>query len=232
MSWYVLSGNKTPEALTLSKLYLSISKTLYDARALFRIGKSMFEVKRIMIILKCINDTDKFTLITNVLSRACYFFHWLFDNVFILLKILNRDIRPDSPPSIRNPKIEAISRLCRQISRVFWLLGIICFMIYCLKTVRKTYTDESDLKVAALDKMTVAEVRKNLEVISQLRHDYWFNLFRAISDLMICLNENEIPINVLGKRLNNGVEGFFGMASSSVHIYSSLIFVLSNKGNM
>jgi hypothetical protein len=29
------------------------------------------------------------------------------------------------------------------------------FLIYCIKTLRKTYTDESDLKVAALDKMTV-----------------------------------------------------------------------------
>ena len=31
-------------------------------------------------------------------------------------------------------------------------------MVYCIKTLRKTYTDESDLKVAALDKMTVREL--------------------------------------------------------------------------
>ena len=72
-------------------------------------------------------------------------------------------------------------------------------MLYCVKTLRKTYTDESDLKVAALDKMTVDELRQNLSIISKLRFDYWLNLLRAIGDLMICLNENEIPINIVGK---------------------------------
>ena len=98
-------------------------------------------------------------------------------------------------------------------------------MLYCVKTLRKTYTDESDLKVAALDKMTVDELRQNLEIISKLRFDYWLNLFRAIGDLMICLNENEIPINIVGKRLNNGVEGFVGMASSAIHLYTNLRYL-------
>lgn len=94
MSWQVLSrGNKqAPEALAASKQYLEIYKQLYDARSLYRLLKSMFEIKRITIILQCINETDKFTLITNVLSRACYFFFWTFDNVYILSKILNRTI--------------------------------------------------------------------------------------------------------------------------------------------
>jgi hypothetical protein len=43
----------------------------------------------------------------------------------------------------------------KRISRIFWLLGLTMFLIYCIKTLRKTYTDESDLKVAALNKMTV-----------------------------------------------------------------------------
>ena len=98
-------------------------------------------------------------------------------------------------------------------------------MIYCIKTLRKTYTDESDLKVAALDKMTVLDLKKNLDIITKLRHDYWLNLIRAISDLMICLNENEIPMNVLGKRLNNGVEGLFGMTSSLIYLYINIIFL-------
>jgi hypothetical protein len=102
-------------------------------------------------------------------------------------------------------------------------------MVYCLKTVRKTYTDESDLKVATLDKMTVSELRENLRIISKVRHDYWLNLARTISELMICLNENEIPVNLLGKRLNNGVEGFFGMLSSSIMIYSNLRHVFSDN---
>lgn len=91
MSWQVLSGAKhTPELIQQSKLYMQIYRELYDARSVYRLFKSIFEIKRISIILQCINDTDRFTLITNVLSRACYFFYWLFDNIYILTKILNR----------------------------------------------------------------------------------------------------------------------------------------------
>jgi len=136
--------------------------------------------------------------------------HWLFDNFYILSKILNTE---------KNPRIGYWSIISRQISRVWWLAGILTFMVYCLKTLRKTYTDESDLKVAALDKMTVMELKQNLIIINKLRHDYWLNLIRAISDLLICLNENEIPLNLLGKRLNKGVDGFFGMMSSAIYLY-------------
>lgn len=185
----------------------------------------MFELKRISIILECMNDTDKFTLITNVLSRACYFFYWMFDNAHILTKVLNRVIDSKGNTHVRFKRLEMWSRICRQVSRIWWLFGLISFMVYCLKTLRKTYTDESDLKVATLDKMTVSELRENLKIISKIRHDYWLNLARTISELMICLNENEIPVNLLGKRLNNGVEGFFGMLSSSIMIYSNLVHV-------
>jgi hypothetical protein len=166
--------------------------------------------------MKCIKQTDQFTLITNVLSRACYFMHWLFDNIYILTKILN---------TTRNPRVDYWSILCRQISRVWWLAGLLTFLGYCLKTLRKTYTDESDLKVAALDKMTVIELKQNLQIINKLRHDYWLYLIRAICDLLICLNENEIPLNLLGKRLNKGVDGFFGMLSSAIYLYLNSIYV-------
>jgi hypothetical protein len=51
----------------------------------------------------------------------------------------------------------------RRLSRKCWLIGIILILIYCAKILRKTYTDESDLKVAALNKMTVREVKENLK---------------------------------------------------------------------
>lgn len=95
---------------------------------------------------------------------------------------------------VQNSVIEMWSNFFRRVSRAFWLGGIITYMTYCIKTLRKTYTDESDLKVAALDTMTVKELKENLIIISKLRHDYWLNLFRTLSDLLICLNENELPI--------------------------------------
>jgi hypothetical protein len=194
---------------------------------LFRIFKSLFEIKRIQIILQCIKDTDKFTLITNVSSRACYLMFWAFDNMYILSKIMNvtgTQIVDGKQIIVKNKQLDLWSKICWKISRIWWLGGIIMFLIYCLKTLRKTYTDESDLKVAALNKMTVRELKENLQIISRLRGDYWLNFIRAMSDLMICLNENDLPLNVLGIRLNRGVEGFFGMTSSFIYIYSLIKF--------
>lgn len=125
---------------------------------------------------------------------------------------------------VQNNVIEMWSNFFRRVSRAFWLGGIMTYLTYCIKTLRKTYTDESDLKVAALDTMTVKELKQNLIIISKLRHDYWLNLFRTLSDLLICLNENELPIQIFGKRLNAGVEGFFGISSSLIYLYSLLKF--------
>lgn len=110
----------------------------------------------------------------------------------------------------------------RKISKIFWLLALSMILFYCIKTLRKTYTDESDLKVAALNQMTVKSMLKNLDVICSLRRDYQMNFARALSDFMICLNENDLPFNVLGKRINMGVEGIFGMISASIYLYNMI----------
>lgn len=56
-----------------------------DARSVFRLTKFLFEVKRIQIIYQV--SEDKFSLIMNIISRSFYLLHWLFDNVFILMKL-------------------------------------------------------------------------------------------------------------------------------------------------
>jgi Peroxisomal biogenesis factor 11 (PEX11) len=117
---------------------------------------------------------------------------------------------------------QRIATLFLRISRVWWLIGVSMYLVYCVKTLRKTYTDESDLKVAALNKMTVRELKENLRIISELRTDYWLNFNRALSDLFLCLNENDLPFLVVGIRLNKGTMGFFGMASSLIYLYSLL----------
>lgn len=139
------------------------------------------------------------------------------------MKMMN--VAPDKKnPSDLHLRLRKLQRLCWKISRLWWLLGLTMFLIYCIKTLRKTYTDESDLKVAALNKMTVSELKDNLQIISKLRGDSWVNFNRALSDLLICVNENNLPMNILGKRLNGGVEGLFGMASSVIYLYSLLRF--------
>ena len=177
-----------------------------DARSLFRLLKFLFEIKRIQIITSFFKQ-DVFSAVTNVSSRFFYLLYWLFDNIYIILKYTDA-----------KNKFFQIDR-CKALARTFWLLGIVMFLIYCIKTLRKTYTDESDLKVAALNKMTVKQFKENLQIICNLRRDYQMNFARAMSDLFICLNENNLPFLILGKRINYGVEGIFGMISSLIYLY-------------
>ena len=102
-----------------------------------------------MQIIYQVSD-DKFSLVMNITSRFFYMLHWFFDNVYILLKLSKWD------PLGTNINI------FKNFSRKCWLFGISFFLVYCVKILRKTYTDESDLKVAAVNKMTVREVKDNL----------------------------------------------------------------------
>ena len=38
-------------------------------------------------------------------------------------------------------------------------------------------------------------------------------------DLIVCLNEVDLPFKVLGKRLSPGFEGVFGMSSALIYLY-------------
>lgn len=69
--------------------------------------------------------------------------------MFIIMKLSDTEF-----PAFTGITRDAIKKL----SRKAWLIGISLFLVYCVKILRKTYTDESDLKVAAVNNMTVKEV--------------------------------------------------------------------------
>jgi len=162
-----------------SERYLQVSNNFREARSVFRLSKFLFEIKRIQIIYH-VNE-DRFSQIMNIASRFFYMLHWLFDNFSIILRMTQSKIMGKDKDFFR-----ALSRRC-------WMFGISVFLVYCIKVLRKTYTDESDLKVAAVNKMTVKQVKENLQIICKLRRDYQLNFIRGFSDLMIALNENNIP---------------------------------------
>ena len=186
----------------------SIIEQIREARQLFRLTKSLFEVKRIQIIAT--SNTDQFLKLTNIASRFFYMLYWFTDNIHILMKVLNLN---KIYPTVH------LSHKVKTCAKYFWLAGLSLFLLICCKIIRKTYTDESDLKVAALNKMTVQQVMDNLKIIGKLRDDYWLNFSRAFLDLIICLNEVDLPFKVLGKRLSPGFEGVFGMASALIYLY-------------
>ena len=81
----------------------------------------------------------------NIGSRGFYLLFWLFDNLYIVTKMVR----------YHDQRFRAKLRM---IARRFQLAGQLLFLIYCVSTLRRTYTDESDLKVAALNKMTVKQI--------------------------------------------------------------------------
>jgi hypothetical protein len=165
--------------------------------------------------------TDRFTAFTNIGSRAFCLLHYVFDNLYIITKTMNF-AQSGGNKYLASSKVLEWTKNFYRISRLSWLCGIVLYVIYCIKVLRKTYTDESDLKVAALHKMTVSKLQQNLRIIGKLRADYWLNFVMATGDLLICLNENDLMFKVVGKRLNTGFEGAFGMASSLIYLYSLL----------
>ena len=137
-AWFHLRKN-----IELSITYLQIAERTREARQIFRLFKSLIEIKRIQLIAS--SSSDRFSRVANISSKALYCLHYLFENIFIIGKACNiQNYMPRFP----------LDRF-RKWSRAFWLIGLALFLIYCCKTLRKTYTDESDLKVAALNKMTV-----------------------------------------------------------------------------
>ena len=148
--------------------------------------------------------TDTFSLVSNVGSRGFYSLRWLVDNLYVLSKIGFGPKRSTA--------------FFKVVSRQLWLMAILCYLVYCIYTVRKTYNDESDLKVAAVEFMTVKDVRDSLRKIGSIRRENTLNMIRTIADLFVCLNELRFFTIVLGLPLNDGVEGFSGILSGLIFL--------------
>jgi hypothetical protein len=78
-AWYHLRKNAE-----LSIRYFLISEKTRECRQMMRLFKSLFEIKRIMLIAS--SSTDRLSKVSNAMSRAFYLFHWLFENCYILSK--------------------------------------------------------------------------------------------------------------------------------------------------
>ena len=81
LAWYYLRSNAEK-----SIGYFLVAERAREGRQLFRIFKSLFEAKRILLIAS--SDTDRFTKLAIAFSRAFYLMHWLAENVYILAKSL------------------------------------------------------------------------------------------------------------------------------------------------
>ncbi len=71
----------------VSITFLKVLEQFRDARSVFRLSKSIFEVKRIKLIAEKTNDL--FGKVVNIISRAFYMVFWLLDNIYIVMKMLN-----------------------------------------------------------------------------------------------------------------------------------------------
>ena len=63
-------------------------------------------------------------------------------------------------------------------------------------------------------------MQDNIKIITSIKKDYKLNLVRALCDLAICLNENDLPRIIFGIRINQGVQGIFGVISAFIYLIS------------
>ena len=99
-----------------------------DARKLFRLFKSLMEYAKIQALLKTKGPQHK--LILNILSRAGFFFYWIFDNLAILAKVKYLT---------GVDKEKAAKR-----AAFFWLLGLLFTLIVVLIQMYETHMEESE----------------------------------------------------------------------------------------
>ena len=79
---------------------------------MFRIFKSLFELKRIQIIRN--SNTDNFLKITNIVSRSFYLLYWLCDNIYIFMKACDlHKMYPTYMPLLA----------FRKLAKVFWRIN-------------------------------------------------------------------------------------------------------------
>lgn len=98
-----------------------------DARKIFRLGKSINEIKTINDKVKdLLWQENKIPIVLDILSRLGFLFYWLFDNISILgtIKFINVEVKP----------INKIASLAWTIGLLFGLVKNVMELLKILKT--------------------------------------------------------------------------------------------------
>jgi peroxin-11B len=148
---------------------------------------------------------DNFTKNFNFLTRFFNALFYIFENLSILttLKFINPHYRPHFEISM------SLSWLMAQVFHISYYIGIL----------KKTYTDEDDLRNMEVNKCKVKDIYEKLKLLSKIRIFLVLGIIRNFGDLLLSCYELKLFENFLGTKTMKLVVGITGLLSAVISIY-------------
>lgn len=190
---------KTEDKTRFSKFASKIS----EARKMFKLFKFFNELPRLLYLIE--TPLDNFTKNFNFLTRFFSALFYIFENLSVLtnLKFINRNYRTHIEISM------SLSWLMAQIFHISYYAGIL----------KKTYSDEEDLRNMEVNKCKVKDIYQKLKILSQIRVYLALGLIRNFGDFILSCYDLKLFENFLGTKTMKLVVGISGFISASISIY-------------
>ena len=179
-----------------------------DARKLFRLFKSVVEYQKIVQLQK--QKAPEHKKLLNILSRAGFFFYWIFDNLQILAKV---------------KFLEGVDKeKAGKRAAFFWLLGLLFSIAVVVIEMVEVAREEAKLKKEApseenLDERQAAGMRERLAGLQRRRLANYLNLAKNLGDLVTASQALSIPKKLFNFDFNDGQVGFGGLLSAVITCY-------------
>lgn len=187
----------------------SASSGFHRARQVFRLFKSLREVRRIKLVLndKRHSRYERFLL---VFSRASFLLYWAMDNLALL-----SDLRV-----IRLPKV-----FFTRPGASLWYIGLTLNILYLTRVLFQSYEDEALIKENFVGNATQKGAVEKLDFLTLKRYWLLSHYLRSIGDMIPASNAALIPYNFLGKQLSKkwvGIAGVLSACSSLIQLCLNL----------
>ncbi len=173
------------------------------ARKIFKLFKFLNEIPRIFYLIE--TPLDNFTKNFNFLTRFFNSFFYIFENLSVLtdLKFIKQNYRTHIEISMS----------------LSWLLAQIFHMSYYAGILKKTYSDEEDLRNMEVNKCKVKDIYEKLKILSKIRFYLLLGLIRNFGDFILSCYDLKLFENFLGTKTMKLVVGITGLSSALISIY-------------
>lgn len=148
---------------------------------------------------------DNFSKNFNFLTRFFNALFYVFENlsIFTNLNFINQNYRTHIEISMS----------------LSWLLAQIFHMSYYAGILKKTYTDEEDLRTLELGKYKVKDIYEKLKTLSKIRYFLLLGLIRNFGDLLLSCYDLKLFENFLGTKTMKLIVGITGCISGIISLY-------------
>jgi hypothetical protein len=94
-------------------------------------------------------------------------------------------------------------------------------LTYYINVLKKTYTDEEDLRHLNVENYRVNEIYQKLKILSKIRYALILGIMKTLGDFLFACYELKVFENFLGTNFAKVLVGVSGLISSCISIYQS-----------